>query len=112
MSDLPGVAVNVPALSDKDEVDLRWALNTGCDLVALSFVRTGDDITRVHEIMDEEGRRAPVVAKIEKPQAVEALEEIIDAFAARYTVTVDTVSTVVEDMSFPLPRELRSEAAE
>jgi pyruvate kinase len=56
---------------NKDEVDLRWALNTGCDLVALSFVRTGDDITRVHEIMDEEGRRVPVIAKIEKPQAVE-----------------------------------------
>ncbi|MDQ0734564.1 pyruvate kinase [Arthrobacter agilis] len=79
---LPGVAVNVPALSEKDEEDLRWAIRTGVDMVALSFVRDAGDVTRVHEIMDEEGRRVPVIAKIEKPQAVDALEEIIDAFDA------------------------------
>ncbi|WP_159802849.1 pyruvate kinase [Arthrobacter zhaoguopingii] len=79
---LPGVAVNVPALSEKDEDDLRWAIQTGVDMVALSFVRNASDVNRVHEIMDEEGRRVPVIAKIEKPQAVEALEEIIDAFDA------------------------------
>uniref|UniRef100_UPI0025F6C1AC pyruvate kinase n=1 Tax=uncultured Arthrobacter sp. TaxID=114050 RepID=UPI0025F6C1AC len=79
---LPGVAVNVPALSEKDEEDLRWAIQTGVDMVALSFVRNASDVNRVHEIMDEEGRRVPVIAKIEKPQAVEALEEIIDAFDA------------------------------
>ncbi|MFB6573682.1 pyruvate kinase [Kocuria palustris] len=94
---LPGVAVNVPALSDKDEVDLRWALNTGCDLVALSFVRTGDDITRVHEIMDEEGRRVPVIAKIEKPQAVENLHEIIDSF--------DGIMVARGDLGVELPLE-------
>ncbi|HBD6104339.1 TPA: pyruvate kinase, partial [Shigella flexneri] len=77
---LPGVAVNVPALSEKDEEDLRWALRRGVDLIALSFVRDAKDIVRVHEIMDEEGRRLPVIAKIEKPQAVDALHEIIDAF--------------------------------
>jgi pyruvate kinase len=79
---LPGVAVNVPALSEKDEEDLRWAIRRGADFIALSFVRSADDITRVHEIMDEEGRRAPVIAKIEKPQGVDAIEEIIDAFDA------------------------------
>ncbi|TKV28082.1 pyruvate kinase [Arthrobacter sp. NamB2] len=79
---LPGVAVNVPALSDKDEADLRWAIQIGVDMVALSFVRDAGDVKRVHEIMDEEGRRVPVIAKIEKPQAVDALEEIIDAFDA------------------------------
>jgi pyruvate kinase len=79
---LPGVAVNVPALSDKDEADLRWGLELGADLIALSFVRSADDITRVHEIMDEVGRRVPVVAKIEKPQAVDNLEGIVDAFDA------------------------------
>ena len=79
---LPGVAVSVPALSEKDEADLRWALKKGIDMVALSFVRNADDITRVHEIMDEEGRRVPVIAKIEKPQAVENLDAIIDAFDA------------------------------
>ena len=79
---LPGVAVSIPALTAKDEEDLRWALRTGVDMVALSFVRDAADIRRVHEIMDEEGRRTPVIAKIEKPQAVAALEEIIDAFDA------------------------------
>ena len=48
---LPGVAVNVPALSEKDEGDLRWALNLGADMIALSFVRNAKDIVRVHEIM-------------------------------------------------------------
>ncbi|MCZ4150140.1 pyruvate kinase, partial [Escherichia coli] len=79
---LPGVAVNVPALSEKDEDDLRWAIRAGIDMVALSFVRNAEDIQRVHEIMDEEGRRVPVIAKIEKPQAVAALEEIVNAFDA------------------------------
>ncbi|WP_328507462.1 pyruvate kinase [Streptomyces sp. NBC_00391] len=77
---LPGVAVSVPALSKKDEEDLRWALRTGFDIVALSFVRSGRDIERVHQIMDEEGRRLPVIAKIEKPQAVENIDEIVAAF--------------------------------
>jgi len=77
---LPGVAVSVPALSDKDERDLRWALHQDVDMVALSFVRSGDDIKRVHEIMDEEGRHVPVIAKLEKPQAIANLQDIIDAF--------------------------------
>ncbi|MCF2540064.1 pyruvate kinase [Streptomyces sp. FB2] len=77
---LPGVAVSVPALSDKDQADLRWALRTGFDIVALSFVRSGRDIDDVHRIMDEEGRRLPVIAKIEKPQAVDALDDIVAAF--------------------------------
>ncbi len=77
---LPGAAVSAPALTDKDEVDLRWALSLRADYIALSFVRSPQDIERVHEIMDEVGVRLPVIAKIEKPQAVEALEEVIDAF--------------------------------
>ncbi|MGK4583832.1 pyruvate kinase [Kitasatospora sp. HPMI-4] len=77
---LPSVAVSVPALSDKDVADLRWALRTGADLIALSFVRTGRDIDDVHRIMAEEGRHLPVIAKIEKPQAVENLDGIVDAF--------------------------------
>ena len=81
---LPGVAVNVPALSEKDEADLRWGLKLGADLIALSFVRNAADIDRVHEIMAEEGRKVPVIAKIEKPQAVDNLEEIIDAFDAHH----------------------------
>ncbi|MFF2950763.1 pyruvate kinase [Kitasatospora sp. NPDC057965] len=77
---LPGVAVSVPALSEKDIADLRWALRAGADLVALSFVRSGRDVEDVHRVMDEEGRRVPVIAKIEKPQAVQNLDSIVDRF--------------------------------
>lgn len=94
---LPGVAVNVPALSEKDEADLRWGLALGADLIALSFVRSADDILRVHEIMAEEGRKIPVIAKIEKPQAVDNLEAIIDAF--------DGIMVARGDLGVELPLE-------
>jgi pyruvate kinase len=94
---LPGVAVNVPALSEKDEADLRWGLRLGADLIALSFVRDASDIKRVHEIMAEEGRKVPVIAKIEKPQAVDNLEEIIDAF--------DSIMVARGDLGVELPLE-------
>ncbi|SFJ89316.1 pyruvate kinase [Streptomyces pini] len=77
---LPGVAVNVPALSDKDVEDLRFALEMGCDMVALSFVRDAADVRDVHRVMDEVGRRVPVIAKVEKPQAVENMEAVVLAF--------------------------------
>lgn len=77
---LPGVAVSVPALSGKDVEDLRWALRMGADVIALSFVRSGHDVKEVHRVMAEEGRRVPVIAKLEKPQAVANLESIVDAF--------------------------------
>src|SRR6185369_4055638 len=77
---LPNVAVSVPAMSEKDEEDLRFALRLGVDLVALSFVRSPEDIKLVHSVMDEEGIRVPVIAKVEKPEAVTALEAIVDAF--------------------------------
>jgi len=79
---LPGVAVSVPALSEKDMADLRWALGQGVDMIAMSFVRNAADIEEAHRIMAEEGRKVPIIAKIEKPQAVENLDEIIDAFDA------------------------------
>ncbi|MEH3088890.1 MAG: pyruvate kinase [Microbacterium arborescens] len=94
---LPGVAVSVPALSDKDEADLRWGLQQGADIIALSFVRDASDVTRVHEIMAEEGRKVPVIAKIEKPQAVDNLEEIIDAF--------DGIMVARGDLGVELPLE-------
>ena len=94
---LPGVAVSVPALSEKDEDDLRWGLKLGVDYIALSFVRSADDIVRVHEIMDEEGVRLPVVAKLEKPQAMENLDAIIDAF--------DAIMVARGDLGVELPPE-------
>jgi pyruvate kinase len=77
---LPNVGVNVPALSQKDEADLRFGMALRADMVALSFVRDAGDVRRVHEIMDEFGARLPVLAKVEKPQAVQNLEEVVDAF--------------------------------
>ncbi|MFC5370149.1 pyruvate kinase [Arcanobacterium bovis] len=77
---LPGVAVSVPALSEKDKLDLEWGLEYGCDLVALSFVRSPEDAADVHAVMDKVGRRVPVIAKIEKPQAVTVLEDLVQVF--------------------------------
>ncbi len=94
---LPGVAVSVPALSEKDAEDLRWALRHGVDMIALSFVRSPDDILRVHEIMDAENRRVPVIAKIEKPQAMEHLHEIVHAF--------DAIMVARGDLGVELPLE-------
>ncbi len=94
---LPGVAVSVPALSEKDVEDLRWALRLQADLIALSFVRSADDVTEVRRIMDEEGVRLPVLAKIEKPQAVDNLSGIVDAF--------DGIMVARGDLGVELPLE-------
>jgi pyruvate kinase len=77
---LPDVDVTAPALTDKDIDDLRWALGVGADLIALSFVRTPDDVAVVQGVMDEVGVRLPVLAKVEKPQAAARLADIVDAF--------------------------------
>jgi len=94
---LPGVAVSVPALSEKDKDDLRWGLKVGADFIALSFVRSADDIVDVHRIMDEVGIRIPVIAKIEKPQAVDNLQEIVNAF--------DGIMVARGDLGVELPIE-------
>ncbi|WP_026129253.1 pyruvate kinase [Nocardiopsis prasina] len=94
---LPGVAVSVPALTDKDEADLRWALAQGVDMVALSFVRSPADAEECHRIMDEEGVTVPLIAKIEKPQAVERLQDIIEVF--------DGVMVARGDLGVELPLE-------
>jgi pyruvate kinase len=94
---LPGVAISVPALSDKDEADLRWALQLRADMIALSFVRSAADIDAVHKIMEEEGVRLPVIAKIEKPQAVDNLEEIVRVF--------DGIMVARGDLGVELPLE-------
>jgi len=77
---IPGAALAISALSAKDEQDLRWALSLGADMIALSFVRGPDDADPVRAIMDEMGARLPVIAKIEKPQAVDVLPEVLEAF--------------------------------
>lgn len=94
---LPGIAVSVPALSEKDIADLKWALAAGVDFIALSFVRNAADVKDVHRIMDEVGIRVPVIAKIEKPQAVANLQEIVDAF--------DGIMVARGDLGVELPIE-------
>jgi pyruvate kinase len=74
---LPGVTVSAPALTEKDERDLRFGLAMGVDFVALSFVRTAEDVEKAKKIIAAEGHTTPLIAKLEKPQAIERLEEIL-----------------------------------
>lgn len=94
---LPGVSVSVPALSDKDIDDLKFALKVKVDFIALSFVRSARDAQDVRRVMNEVGINRPIIAKIEKPQAVEALDEIMDAF--------DGVMVARGDLGVELPLE-------
>ena len=94
---LPGVAVSVPAMSDKDADDLEFALRLGVDFIALSFVRHPEDVKLVHRVMDEVGIRRPVIAKLEKPEAVDALEDIVLAF--------DGVMVARGDLGVEMPLE-------
>jgi len=94
---LPGVAMSVPALSEKDKADLRWGLRLGADMIALSFVRSASDIEDVRVIMAEEGVKLPVIAKIEKPQAIDNLDEIVRA--------ADAIMIARGDLGVELPLE-------
>ncbi len=95
---LPGVNVSAPALTEKDEADLRFALATGVDMIALSFVRSPDDAHLARKIMTDMGRAGvPLIAKIEKPQAVQVLPDIVDAF--------DGIMVARGDLGVELPLE-------
>jgi pyruvate kinase len=94
---LPGMNVSVPALSDKDCADLEFALDLRVDTIALSFVRSPADIDLAHKIMDSKGARLPVIAKLEKPEAVDNLEAIVLAF--------DAVMVARGDLGVELPLE-------
>lgn len=95
---LPGMNVSVPALSEKDIEDLKFALSLGVDFIALSFVRSPSDVELVHQVMDEVGApRIPVIAKLEKPEGVANLEAIVLAF--------DGVMVARGDLGVELPLE-------
>ncbi len=94
---LPGMNVSVPALSEKDIADLEFALQLGVDMIALSFVRSPSDVELVHAVMDRVGRRVPVIAKLEKPEAVENLEAVVLAF--------DGIMVARGDLGVELPLE-------
>ena len=76
---LPGVALSIPALTDKDRADLAFGIKHQVDLVAISFVRSAADVRAVKDLIRGHGSGIPVVAKLEKPQAIEHLEEIFEA---------------------------------
>jgi pyruvate kinase len=95
---VPGARLSVPALSAKDEADLRFALGLRADMIALSFVQGPEDAAPVRAIMDELDAPLPLIAKIEKPQAVELLPEVLEAF--------DGLMVARGDLGVELPLEL------
>lgn len=94
---LPGVALSVPSLTDKDRDDLEFALGLGVDFVALSFVRKPDDIRVAKQLMRQWGREVPLVAKIEKLEALDHLGAIIHE--------ADAVMIARGDLGVELPLE-------
>lgn len=77
---VPGADYGVPGVTDKDREDLRFGLEHGVDWVASSFVRRAEDIIPLHKVMREVGKRAPIIAKIERPEAVKNLAAIAEAY--------------------------------
>ena len=95
---LPGAALSIPALTGKDRADLEFGLKHGVDMVALSFVRSAADVRSVKEIIaGENGSDVPVIAKLEKPQALKRLEEIFEA--------ADGVMVARGDLGVEMPAE-------
>lgn len=76
---LPGISLPIESLTEKDIVDLKWAVEQDVDYIALSFVRSAKDCTRAKQLINEAGGRAPLIAKIEKAEAITHLDEIIAA---------------------------------
>ena len=77
---LPGVAIRAPALTEKDRTDLRFGLAQGVDMVVLSFVRHPKDADAARRVMSQSGRNVPLLAKIERPEALDHLDGILRAF--------------------------------
>ncbi len=75
---LPGTNVSLPSLTEKDGADLDFGLKNGVDLIALSFVRTAQDVMRARQLISERGSAIPLIAKLEKPQAIENLDSILE----------------------------------
>ena len=93
----PGTSISVPSLTEKDQDDLAFGLSLGVDYVALSFVRSPHDVEQLRELMRAHGRVVPVISKIEKPEAVQRLEHIIDAS--------DGIMVARGDLGVELPAE-------
>jgi pyruvate kinase len=94
---LPGISLPIDSLTEKDIVDLRWAVQQNADYIALSFVRSADDCIRAKSMIAEAGGHAPLVAKIEKAEAIDHLDAIIDVADAVMVARGDLgVETSVE----------------
>ncbi len=106
---LPGMAVSVPSMTDKDIADLEFALQLRADVVALSFVRSPADIDLVHQTMDRSSAgRLPVIAKLEKPEAVDNLEAVVLAFDAVMVARGDLgVELALEDVPLVQKRAIQ-----
>lgn len=76
---IPGANLQIPALTPKDREDLVFALDLGVDLVALSFVRRPEDLEEARQVMRKHGRTVPLIAKVEKPQAVDNMDAVVDS---------------------------------
>jgi pyruvate kinase len=76
---LPGINLPIPSLTEKDHDDLKWAVQQNVDYFALSFVRSGKDCSEAKQIIEGLGSKAPLIAKIEKAEAIDHLDEIIAA---------------------------------
>ena len=94
---LPGIALSIPALTTKDREDLEFGLEHGVDVVALSFVRSASDIRTAKQIISAHDSDVPVIAKLEKPQALDQLEEIFEV--------ADGVMVARGDLGVELPPE-------
>ena len=94
---LPGAAVGVPSLTEKDKADLEFGLEHQVDMIALSFVRTGDDVRELKRLIAGRNDCTPVVAKLEKPQAIEHLDDILQV--------ADAVMVARGDLGVELPPE-------
>jgi pyruvate kinase len=94
---LPGIAIKVPSLTEKDEEDLVFALQAGCDTIAVSFVQTADDVRYVKSRIATLGSDAWVIAKLEKPQAIDHLDSILEA--------ADAIMVARGDLGVEVPPE-------
>lgn len=106
---LPGVALPIEAVTDKDEADLRFGLALGVDYVALSFVRHADDVHRLRSLMEQAGRIVPILVKIEKAEAVENLEAILAVADGAMVARGDLgIEMPVEEMAMIQKRLIRA----
>lgn len=95
---LPDTQVSIPSLTEKDHADLLFALEHGANWIALSFVRKADDIIHLKNIIRHHGKHSKVIAKIEKPEALKNIDEIIDA--------TDAIMVARGDLGVEMPVEL------